>query len=418
MPAPGTAGAMVLRVLRVGLHVSFAVLLGIGLLGVLGSGESAVRRVTVVVLSGLLAALYLAGTLREKRHAAGLAAHPGRWAIWWLGGVVVLWVILLYLSSGFAWLAFPLFFLHLHILGLRHALFAVVLLTAVDIAGGWYHSGSLSLAQVLGPALGAVFAVIMGMAYRALYQEGVNQRLALAELRETRAALAEQERRAGTLSERARLAREIHDTLAQGLSSIVLVSRAASAALESGNTDLAAQRLETIGQTAAENLAEARGFVRGLSGDAAQEGSLAAALERLCAATERNVRAAGGELECSFAQDGTARGLPEPVAEALLRAAQSGLANIASHAGASRAVLSLGYLPDAVTLDVFDDGIGLDTAALPRGPRADGTGYGLAGLRERLAPFEGTLEIESTPGEGTVIAVRIPLPATEGVPHG
>lgn len=408
---------MVLRVLRVGLHVGFAVLLGIGLFRVLGSEESAPRRIAALALTGLLAALYLAGTLRENRHAAGRAAHPGRWAYWWLAGVVALWVGLLYLNADFAWLAFPLFFLHLHILGARHALIAVVLLTAVDVAAGWYHSGSISLPQILGPALGAVFAVVMGMAYRALYQEGVNQRLALNELRETRAALAEQEHRAGTLSERARLARDIHDTLAQGLSSIVLVSRTASAALEAGNTELAAQRLQTIAQTAAENLAEARVFVRGLSGDGAQQGSLAAALERLCASTARNVRAAGGELDCVFAQDGTPRVLPDPVAQALLRAAQSGLANVASHAGASRAVLSLGYLPDAVTLDVFDDGVGLKLSALPTAPRTDGTGYGLAGLRERLAPLNGSLELESTPGQGTVMAIRIPLPATEGVRH-
>ncbi len=77
------------------------------------------------------------------------------------------------------------------------------------------------------------------------------------------------------------------------------------------------------------------------------------------------------------------------------------------------AVISLGYLPDAVTLDIFDDGSGMDTGEIPAKPRADGTGYGLVGLRERLDLLDGSLEIESAPGEGTVLAVRIPLTTEE-----
>lgn len=407
---------MVLRVLRVGLHVGFAALLGVGLVRVLLSEATMPRRITAVALTALLAALYLAGTIAEKRHAAGRAPSTVRWAPWWLAGVVLLWLVLLYLHADYSWLAFPLFFLHLHILGQRHSLVAVALLTAAVVAAGWYHSGSLALPQILGPVVGAIFAVVMGMAYRALYTEGVNQRLALDELRATRAALAEEQHRAGTLAERTRLAREIHDTLAQGLSSIVLVSRSASAALAAGDTTAAAERLETIGTTASENLAEARDFVADLStaGDGAQ--SLAGKLRRLCVSTQRTAAAAGHGFDVAFRQDGTATALPAQVSAALTRAAQSGLANVAAHAHARRAVLSLGYLPDAVTLDIFDDGDGMDTGDLPAGPRPDGTGYGLAGLRERLGLLGGSLEIESAPGEGTVLAVRIPLTTAESRP--
>lgn len=404
---------MVLRVLRVGLHVGFAALLGVGLVRVLLSETTTPRRITAIVLTGLLAALYLAGTIQEKRHAAGRAPSTMRWAKWWLAGVVLLWLVLLYLHADYSWLAFPLFFLHLHILGQRHSLIAVALLTASVIAAGWYHSGSLALPQILGPMVGAIFAVIMGMAYRALYTEGVNQRLALDELRATRAALAEEQHRAGTLAERTRLAREIHDTLAQGLSSIVLVSRSATAALAAGDTKATAERLETIGATAAENLAEARDFVADLSsaGDGAH--TLAGKLHRLCAATERTAAAAGHGFDVDFRQDGTGTALPSEISSALLRAAQSGLANVAAHAHAKRAVLSLGYLPDAVTLDIFDDGEGMDTGDVPAKPRPDGTGYGLAGLRQRLGLLGGSLDIESSPGEGTVLAVRIPLTTAE-----
>ncbi|MGL3807469.1 sensor histidine kinase [Paeniglutamicibacter sp. R2-26] len=410
---PASAGEVVLRVLRVGLHVSFAALLAVGLVRTLLTEESRPVRLLAIALTGLLAALYLAGTIAEKRHFGGRAPSTVQWAKWWLGGVVALWLVLMYLNADYSWLAFPLFFLHQHILGQRHALFAVTLLTAAVIGAGAFHAGTPSAPQVIGPVVGAIFAVVMGMAYRALYTEGVNQRRALIELQATRAALAEEQHRAGTLAERARLAREIHDTLAQGFSSIVLVSRSASAALSAGDTAAAAERLETIGATAAENLAEARDFVRDLSGEDAGGQGLAGRLRRLCSGIERTAAAAGRGFEVVFTQDGTAVPLPAPVSAALLRAAQSGLANVASHARASRAVLSLGYLPDAVTLDVFDDGKGMDLDELPREPRADGTGFGLAGLRRRLELLGGTLDIESAPGEGTVLAVRIPRDGTE-----
>lgn len=405
----GPAGEMVLQVLRIGLHVGFAVLLAVGFLRVVQSESSVPVRIWSAILTLLLAGLYLVGTIEEKRHTTGRAPSKVPWAKWWLGGVVILWITLLYLNADYSWLAFPLFFLHLHILGHRHSLFAVALLTCAVIFAGWFHSGTLSLPQVLGPLVGAIFAVIMGMAYRALYTEGVNQRLALDALRATRAALAEEQHRAGTLAERTRLAREIHDTLAQGLSSIVLVSRAASAALEAGDTVAAAERLETIGATASENLAEARDFVADLSSPGGGAGSLAGRLRRLCASTERTAQDAGQGFEVVFRQDGTATPLPGEISAAIWRAAQSGLANVAAHAHATRAVLSLGYLNDAITLDVFDDGEGMNTDQLPQKPRPDGTGYGLAGLRERLALLDGTLEIESSPGEGTVLAVRIPF---------
>ena len=105
--------------------------------------------------------------------------------------------------------------------------------------------------MVLGPAFGAAFAVVTGLAYRALYLEAESQRLAAEELRRTRAELARSQHDAGTLAERARLAREIHDTLAQGFSSIVLMGRSAEKALDDGDTATARDRLRTVQETAA-----------------------------------------------------------------------------------------------------------------------------------------------------------------------
>lgn len=415
-PAGTTAGGLVLRVLRVALHVGFALLLAVGVIRVLVTDATPSTRICSVLLAGGLAAVYLLGTLWENRNARGLAPDPGRWARLWLGIVVVLWLALMALHPDFSWLAFPLFFLQLHLLHTRTALAAIAGLTIVVVGAQWAHAGEPSLAAVVGPVVGAAFSVVMGFAYRALYEEGVNQRRALDELRRTRAALAGEQHRAGVLAERERLARDIHDTLAQGFSSIVLVSRSARAALEAGDTDLAIRRLETVASTAADNLGEARDFVRGLSAGnlEAAAGALAGRFTRLCAATERTARAAGADLECRFREDGEPQALPTDVSGALLRAAQSCLANVVAHAGASRAVLSLGYLAGEVTLDVYDDGAGFDPAALPALPRPDGTGFGLAGLSARIGALGGTVEVESAPREGTVVAVRIPLPTEDG----
>lgn len=424
-PAPATgehagttAGDVVLRVLRVSLHVGFALLLAIGVIRVLVTDTTAATRICSVALAGVLAAVYLLGTGWENRHARGLASDPGRFARAWLLIVVVLWLALMWLHPDFSWLAFPLFFLQLHLLRTRTALVAIVGLGIVVIAAQGAHAGTVSLAAVVGPLVGAAFSVVMGFAYRALYTEGVNQRRALDELRRTRAALAGEQHRAGVLAERERLARDIHDTLAQGFSSIVLVSRAARAALETGDTGLAAQRLDTVAATASDNLGEARDFVRGLSAGnlEAAAGALAGRFTRLCAATERTARAAGTDLECRFREDGEPLAVPTDVSGALLRTAQSCLANVLAHSGASRAVLSLGYLSGEVTLDVYDDGAGFDATALPTAARPDGTGFGLLGLRARIGALGGSVEVESAPGEGTVVAVRIPLRMEDG--HG
>ncbi|WP_417220077.1 sensor histidine kinase [Arthrobacter sp.] len=422
-PAPGehagtSAGDVVLRVLRVSLHVGFALLLAVGIIRVLVTDTSAPTWITSLALAGVLAAVYLLGTLWENRNARGLAPDPSRYAHLWLLIVVVLWLALMWLHPDFSWLAFPLFFLQLHLLRTQTALIAIVGSTIVVIAAQWAHAGTVSAAAVIGPLFGAAFSVVMGFAYRALHTEGVNQRRALDELRRTRTALAGEQHRAGVLAERERLARDIHDTLAQGFSSIVLVSRSARAALDAGDLELASQRLETVATTASDNLGEARDFVRGLSAGnlEAAAGALAGRFARLCAATERTARAAGADLECRFREDGEPQALPTDVSGALLRTAQSCLANVLAHAGASWAVLSLGYLPGEVTLDVYDDGAGFDPAALPTAARPDGTGFGLLGLRARMAALGGSVDIESAPGEGTVVAVRIPLRMEDG--HG
>jgi signal transduction histidine kinase len=426
VPEP-TGAAVILRVLRVSLHVGFAVLLLVALVRLLSGGIHGAGWITLL-LALLLACFYLLGTVLEKRHAA----QPGRfdprpYSGWWLGGVSLLWLLLIWASADFAWLVFPLFFLQLHVLRRRLALPAIALSTVLVITALWFHNGGIApweqagaepaglapqLPLVLGPAFGAAFAVVTGLAYRALFLEAENQRLAAEELRRTRVELARTQRDAGTLAERTRLAREIHDTLAQGLSSIVLMGRAAEKALDDGNPAVARERLRIVRDTAAANLAEARNFVRALQSPALEDGSLVASLRRLCEETEAESAARAAALRCRLDVEGMPAELPAAHQAALLRAAQASLANVRVHAQAGSAVVTLSFLGQEVAMDIYDDGIGFDPASVTAGP--DGSGYGLTSLRDRVAALHGQLDIESAPGEGTVVAIRLPLGQASG----
>lgn len=412
--APPVSSAAILRFLRVTLHVAFAVLLAVGVLRLLITDTRGLDRYLFLALSVVLAAIYLVGTVAEKRFSTGLSQrNPRRWTVLWLGLITVLWAVLMVGSAEFSWLVFPLFFLHLHLLPRWAGITMVLLMTAGVVIAQWISSGAdvPPLPVVVGPVFGMAFAVATSKAYRLLYQEGENQRQAADELRRTRAELAATQHESGVLAERARLAREIHDTLAQGFSSIILVSRAARRSLSAGDLESTEESLAMVEATAAENLAEARNFVRGLASPALAQSSLAESLSRLCSQTQREARARGGALRCSFRLDGEPIDLPQPYKVTLLRAAQASLANVWLHAKAESAVVSLAFLGSEVTLDVFDDGRGFDTESLADAVagRADGSGFGLRSLRERVVAQGGKLTIESAPGEGTVVAIRLPL---------
>ncbi|QCB96065.1 sensor histidine kinase [Arthrobacter sp. PAMC25564] len=417
-----TGAAGILRVLRVSLHVGFAVLLLVAVVRLPGAGIHGNGPLTLATAM-ILAAVYVAGTVLEKRHAQDPSRFdPAPFAACWLAAACLLWLLLIWSSADFVWLAFPLFFLQLHVLPRRLALPAIVLSTVLVIVALWFHNrgtadAALQLPMVLGPAFGAAFAVVTGLAYRALYREAEHQRRAAEELRRTRAELARSQHDAGTLAERARLAREIHDTLAQGLSSIVLMGRSAEKALDDGDTVTARDRLRTVQETASANLAEARNFVRGLQSPALEESSLVNSLRRLCERTETEAAAHGTGLRCRFDLEGTPLELPNPYRTTLLRAAQASLANVWVHAKASTAVVTLSFLGSEVAMDIYDDGVGFDPAGVAR-RRPGGSGYGLKSLRERVAALAGRMDIESAPGEGTVVAIRLPLaPAAAGTGH-
>ena len=412
------AGERVLRVLRLALHVGFALLLAVAVGRMLLMAPLSWKSAAALLLSAVLAAVYVVGTVAEKRASdgvrrrRGLRFDPERHGLAWLGVATGLWALLLLLSPDFSWLAFPLFFLQLHLLPLRPALLTVAVTTAAVVAAQWAHAQEFHAAMLLGPLIGAAFAVIMALAYQALYAEVTSQGEALDELRRTRAELARSQREQGVLEERERLAREIHDTLAQGLASIVLMSRSARGALESGNLETVRGRLDTVEDTTAENLSEARRFVRDLREPEDARGSLAERLARACRSGQERAAAQGRELACSFRLEGDPVPMPAPYEVAVLRAVQATLANVLQHADASRAVVTLAFLGGDITLDIFDDGRGFDADAerARSGPRRDGTGYGLISIADRVQALGGSLDVESAPGEGTAVGIRLPLP--------
>jgi len=210
-----------------------------------------------------------------------------------------------------------------------------------------------------------------------------------------------QAREAGILDERQRLAREIHDTLAQGLTGIITQLEAAGQpgrpAAERERHHAAALRL------AREGLSEARRSVHAMRPEPLEEAGLPEAL----AGAARSWSELTG-VPAQVTTTGTVWPVPAEVETALLRTAQEALANVAKHAAASRVGLTLSYLGDEVALDVRDDGVGGAAPVRVPSPR---NGFGLTAMRQRVEGLAGTLDIESEPGAGTAICARLPLPA-------
>jgi signal transduction histidine kinase len=207
-------------------------------------------------------------------------------------------------------------------------------------------------------------------------------------------------RDAGVGDERERLAREIHDTIAQGLAGIVAQLQAARSTAERPADR--ERHLDTAAELARSTLVEARRSVQALRPEQLETARLPEALADVAARwSEVN------GVPAAVTTTGTARPLHPEVEIALLRTGQEALANVGKHAAAGRVGVTLSYMEDVVTLDVRDDGIGFDPAALPGEP-VDGTGFGLTGMRQRVARVAGRLEIESAPGEGTAVSATVP----------
>lgn len=228
----------------------------------------------------------------------------------------------------------------------------------------------------------------------------VNRRLeaTIAENEGLHRQLLTQAREAGVLDERRRMAREIHDTLAQGLTGIVTQLQAAEQAATQAPDGRTGWRrhIDAATQLARDSLSDARRSVDALRPEPLEGGRLT---EALCAVAARWSALNG--VPAQVTTTGTVRRIDPEAEFALLRAAQEALANVARHAQATRVGVTISYMENEVALDVRDDGVGFDPALLDHG-------FGLVAMRQRVAALSGTLQVESEPGGGTAISACVP----------
>lgn len=387
---PESAGVRaVLAQLQVALHTLVAALLVFTLIAA-HRGSTGDPNLPAVAAAVGFACVYVAGTVWERRLGIGRAARLG-----WLAAVLALWAALVVQVPEAAYLVFPLFFVALFLLSAWTGAVAVVLLAAVAVVAlGWHHG--FTPAGVVGPAVGALVALGLAAGVRALYRESQARREVIAELVATRSELASREREVGRESERARLAGEIHDTVAQGLSSIGMLLHAAE------RTDPGHRAIEQIRlarEVAGDSLTETRRLIEALRPAPLEGVSLAGALDRVAARTA----AEHPSLEITVEGGLSAEPPAEPAAVSV-RVAQEALANAVRHGSPERIVLTLADSPAGITLTVTDDGRGFDPAA----PRADAS-FGLDGMARRVRDLGGTLEVDSAPGRGTTVRAVLPL---------
>ncbi|MCD5348373.1 sensor histidine kinase [Agromyces sp. S2-1-8] len=282
---------------------------------------------------------------------------------------------------------------------------AIALLVGYVVHFGW--GGVVAGVAVAGLSLG--FSLALGLWITHIAAIGEERARLLVELQSAQGQLAALHRDAGVNDERARLAREIHDTIAQSLTGLVMVAQRAGNRLDgsddaSQGTAAARADIELIEQMAREALTEARGLVATLAPVSA-DGGLTAALGRLGAAFER-------ETGVRVAVDADASGLDRELEVVLLRSAQEGLANVRKHAGASRVAITVADRgAHEVVLTVRDDGAGPSPAA-PGVSSPAPAGFGLAGLRDRAALVGGTLEFGPANGGGSLLRVTVPRKET------
>ncbi|MGW4743128.1 sensor histidine kinase [Nocardia xishanensis] len=334
------------------------------------------------------------------------AFGPRAWVF--CAGLIGLYVAGLYFAPGAVAvqpMVYPLLFMSLPLTSaVATALLVNVLPIALTVVAYGADSPLLPVAAAIS-LVALVMSPIIGVSMVWIGTQSGEQAALLDELAASREEVARLSREAGTAAERARLAREIHDTLAQGFASIVALAQTIEFELEpeaeglppaAAQLDTARRHIDLVRTAAQENLVEARAMVTELMPTALARATLVESIRRQCTrlADETDI-------------DVTVTAAPElpqmltAVEVVLLRTTQEALTNIRKHAAASQVQVELSQADDVIRLLVADNGIGFD---------ADGEhiGFGLPGMRERVAQIGGAVEITSTSGTGTSVLVEVP----------
>lgn len=412
--------------LQIGLHVLLLALIAFAIWRAVVVDPESLGR--LLVACAVFVALYACGFLSFK---VPIAHRPVVVRVW-VGLLTLAWAALVWLRPEGVYLVFPLFFLYLHLLPLALGIASVVTATGIAIVTLGLHSG-FTIGLIVGPLIGAAVAIFIGLGYRTLARESEEREQLVAELLETRDRLIEAEHEKGRLAERSRLARELHDTVAQGLSSVQMLLHAAERdfavdqTVDQQDSSQGLEYLRLARETAADGLAETRQFIRELA-PVALDAGLRAALGRLAIQQEAWSDSKGRALriEVSAPEE---LDLSMSVQTAFLRVAQGALSNVVRHAESSNAKVIVTVTDSRAKLTVWDDGVGFDASqvdqahsAIARAGAAKSSGdakpsgtrdsFGLRAISERVEQLGGTLSIESGANTGTTLTVEIPIEKT------
>lgn len=279
-------------------------------------------------------------------------------------------------------------------------LVVAIAVTGVATVAGWFgfvaglgFTGEAFARGTATQAIAMMFNVAMGLWVSHVMAVGAERGRLLERLRATQGELETLHRDAGAAAERERIARDLHDTIAQSLTSIVMLAQRA----QRTEPRSAHESVELIETTARDALGEARALVATTARVPSDGSPLADSFARL---TERFRRETGVDVRVSV--DPVV--VPRDLEVVLLRCAQEGLANVRKHAHAATASVELTQAPGIVLLTVRDDGVGAGDYALEQD-----RGFGLNGMRDRVGLVGGTVELVDGAAHGAVLRVRLPI---------
>lgn len=390
------------RTMEIGQHAIALVLTVISCLRAVSVGAPlpAVIAVSVVFL-----AWYVLGAVRAARSDAVVLAK------WWLVVLAVIWLLMLVVSAEFIWVAFLLWLLAGHLFSLRIAVVFTAATYLATIAAPLLHHGAVSTPSVIGSLIGAVFALGLSRGYIELLREGRRREELIHSLEAAHRSLVDlqdelalTQRHAGEIRERTRISRDVHDTVAQEISSIRLI---AHAEVDRTTDPHAREVLRQVESLAAQGSRDIRRIIAELTPAELEDGALPAALRRLLTRLEEE-----SGLSTRLDVDETVPPLPAEVEVALLRTAQSALANVRQHAQASKVKVSLIDSEGMIRMDIVDDGVGMaDQDARTRGTDS---GFGLDFIAARMRELGGDLVIETNPGAWFAISATVPTRGVSG----
>ncbi|MEP6980227.1 MAG: sensor histidine kinase [Nakamurella sp.] len=381
----------------IGLHLAMGVVLGLALVTVLLESPPGNRSWLALGALAVLGAAYL---IRGARAISG--DDPN--------GALIYLSVLIVITGVVAWTApgalFLLFLAYPQIWFLVESSKPGVIWTCLLAASSGIGLTVAAVQQDVTPwsavtssGIGLVFSVLMGTWIARVLAQSRQRAELIAELEASRAEVARLHHDQGVAQERERMAREIHDTLAQGYTSIVMLAQTALGQIDD-RPDVARERIELVEEVARENLAEARRVVAAFTPPSLDGSTLIEALAGLAARFERETGiAVTADLPPAAVVDRDREVV-------LLRAAQEALTNVRRHAAATTVKLSLTDGQD-VSLAVTDDGVGFDATT---------AGTGLAGLRSRVVQGDGTVQVHSRPGAGTTVIVTVPAAQPTSTP--